>query len=299
VRSVLPLEAPRSLAATANPWRLRDPSPAEFQRLIDLIHRVSGISLNESKRALVVRRLSSRIRELGLESFGAYTELVTADASGAEIVRLLDLIATNETHFFREPQHFEFLDASVYPAWKADADAGKRSRTLRVWSAASSTGQEPYSIAMQLLWNFPAQDGWELDIVATDISTTALDTARAAEWPIERAAEIPELYLQRFMLRGTGERVGRMRATAELRHAVAFERLNLNENQYDVRGTFDLIFCRNVLIYFDAPGRAAVIERLTQRLAAGGLLFVGHAESLHAHRDRLRAVRPTIYARVP
>lgn len=281
----------------AQGWRLREPTEQEFRRLVTLIHDVAGISLNESKRALVMRRLTARIRELGLDSIGDYTALVYTDDSGAEMVRMLDLIATNETHFFREQQHFDFLETRVFPSWIEEANAGNRPRVVRAWSAACSTGQEPYSLAMQLLTYFPPADGWQLEILATDISTLALNTARAAEWPIEKAREIPERYLHRYMLRGVSERVGRMRATRELRDAVRFSRLNLNDEQYDVRGSFDLIFCRNVLIYFSAEGRAAVIDRLLHRLAPAGLLFVGHAESLHAHRDRLRALLPTVYTR--
>ena len=165
-------------------------------------------------------------------------------------------------------------------------------------SAACSTGQEPYSLAMQLLTHFPAEAGWRHELIATDLSTVALDVAKRAEWAIDRAPEIPEHYLRRFMLRGVGERQGRMRATSELREAVRFARLNLNDAQYAVPGEFDLIFCRNVLIYFSPEGRAKVIERLTERLAPGGLLFVGHAESLHTHRHRLRPLLPTVYERI-
>jgi chemotaxis protein methyltransferase CheR len=280
-------------------WRLREPTETEFRRLVELIHGVSGISLNDSKRALVMRRLTARIRELGLESIGEYTELVMADDSGSEQVTLLDCIATNETHFFREPQHFEHLESTVYPEWIRQAKEGRRPYAIRAWSAACSTGQEPYSLAMQLLTHFPAEDGWRVEIMASDISTTALAKAVGGEWPIDKASEIPGEYLQRWMLRGTGKHVGRMRAARELREAVRFARFNLNDDHYDIPGTFDLIFCRNVLIYFSAAGRAAVIDRLTDRLAPDGLLFVGHAESLHTHRDRLRAVLPTVYARQP
>jgi chemotaxis protein methyltransferase CheR len=278
-------------------WRLREPSDAEYQRFVAFVHAKSGISLNDSKRALVARRLNARLRELGIETLDEYLEVLRADDTGSETVRLLDLIATNETHFFRERPHWEFLETRVFPAWIVEASAGRRQKQIRAWSAACSTGQEPYSLAMQLLTYMPADQGWKHDIVATDISTHVLDIARRAEWPIEKAPEIPEHYLERYMLRGVGNRVGRMRASRPLRDAVTFERLNLNENEYAVKGTFDLIFCRNVLIYFDAPGRTAVIERLTDRLAPGGLLFVGHAESLHAHRNRLRPVLPTVYAR--
>ena len=276
---------------------MREPTEREFRSLATMIHDASGIALNGTKRALVTRRLSPRIRALGLKGVGDYIALIAADATGNELVRLLDLIATNETHFFREPQHFEYLATQVFPQWAQAASAGRRAHVVRAWSAACSTGQEPYSLAMELLTHLPADDGWRLDVLGTDISTTALATARRAEWPIDRAKEIPTAHLKRFMLRGIGERAGRMRAARELRDAVRFERLNLNDAQYDVPGTFDLIFCRNVLIYFTPEGRAAVIDRLIPRLAPDGLLFVGHAESLHAHRDRLRPLLPTVYAR--
>jgi chemotaxis protein methyltransferase CheR len=277
---------------------VRELSSREFQQLAAFIHEQAGISLPESKRALVVRRLGGRVQQLGLAAFGEYYEFVRADASGAEVVRLLDLITTNETHFFREPAHFDMLEGRVFPTWRAEADAGRRSRHVRVWSAACSTGQEPYSLAMQLLTHLPASEGWQIDILATDISTHALTVAQAATWPVDRAKEIPDRYLRRFMLRGVGECIDRMRAVDEIREAVQFVRLNLNDETYAISGAFDLIFCRNVLIYFSAERRAAVIERLTDRLTRDGLLFVGHAESLHAHRARLTPVMPTVYSRV-
>ena len=284
-------------AVSSLAWRLQEMSDVEFRRFAEYVHGASGISLNDSKRALVARRLHARMRELGIETLGEYTDLARADASGAETIRLLDLIATNETHFFRERPHWEFLETRVFPAWVADADAGRRDRRVRAWSAACSTGQEPYSLAMQLLDHLPPSDGWAHEIHASDISTHVLDRACRAEWPIEKAAEIPSEYLQRYMLRGVGPRIGVMRAGRDVRDLVSFARVNLHDAEYAVPGQFDLIFCRNVLIYFTPEGRADVIERLTNRLAPGGLLFVGHAESLHAHRERLRPVLPTVYSR--
>ena len=255
------------MATLARTWRLRDPSEAEYHRFVTYVHDASGISLNDSKRALVARRLSARLRELGIESLDDYLAYLNADESGAETVRLLDLIATNETHFFRERPHWEFLETRVFPKWLAEANAGKRSKVVRAWSAACSTGQEPYSLAMQMLTFLPPDQGWQHEIVATDISTHVLDVARRAEWPIEKAPEIPEHYLERYMLRGVGNRIGRMRASAVVRDLVTFERLNLSEERYAVKGSFDLIFCRNVLIYFDAPGRAATLIEPSDRAA--------------------------------
>jgi chemotaxis protein methyltransferase CheR len=288
----------QSLAPSGNAWHAVEPSAGDFRRLTALVHDISGISLNETKRALVTHRLSPRVRALGFRTFGEYVDFACAPENGQEMVRLLDLLTTNETQFFREPQHFEFLETKILPAWREAADAGRRPRLIRAWSAACSTGQEPYSIAMQLMWNFPSDQGWGIHITATDLSTRALDVAREAEWPIDRASQIPESYRHEFMLRGVGEREGRMRATRTLRESVQFARLNLNDEEYDVTGPFDMIFCRNVLIYFTPEGRAKVVDHLTRYLAPGGLLFVGHAESLHAHRGELRVVSPTIYERV-
>jgi chemotaxis protein methyltransferase CheR len=186
----------------------------------------------------------------------------------------------------------------VLPRWRADAAQGLRAKKIRAWSAACSTGQEPYSLAMQLLTSCGPEEGWSSEILATDISDAALQVARRGEWSIEKAVEIPEPFLKRFMLRGVGSLQGRMSVSDEVRDLVHFSRFNLNDAHYNVGGEFDLIFCRNVLIYFSPENRARVIDRLTRCLAPGGLLFVGHAESLHAHRATLRPILPTVYERV-
>jgi chemotaxis protein methyltransferase CheR len=269
-------------------------SDALFARFQGLVHRDAGIWLSPAKKALLVGRLSKRLRILGLRSFREYWERVQADE--AERTRMLDCIATNETHFFREPRHFELLASRVYPAWYAEAEATRRPRRIRAWSAACSTGEEPYSIAMSLLQAFPPGLGWSADVLGTDLSTRALERARQATWPIAKAAEIPPHLLKRFMLRGTGAAEGHMRAGPELQAVVRFGRLNLNDEGYGAVGQFDLLFCRNVLIYFDPPTKARVIERLLAHLAPAGLLFLGHAESLGAGTGRLRAVIPSVYA---
>ena len=288
----------RTLAHPGAPWHSCEPTAGDFRRLTAAVYDIAGIALNETKRALVTHRVSPRVRALDFTTFAEYVDYACSPENEPEMVHLLDLLTTNETQFFREPQHFEFLEKKLVPSWRVAADSGRRPRAIRAWSAACSTGQEPYSLAMQLLSQCPPEQGWRIDIVATDLSTRALETAREAEWPIDRASQIPEAYRQAFMLRGVGDRVGRMRATRALRDSVQFARLNLNDETYDLAGPFDLIFCRNVLIYFSPDGRARVVDRLIRYLAPGGLLFVGHAESLHAHRGDLRAVSPTIYERV-
>jgi chemotaxis protein methyltransferase CheR len=267
---------------------------ATFARFQALILREAGIWLAPVKRALLVGRLGRRLRELAVPTFADYYERVVAD--DAERVRMLDAICTNETHFFREPRHFEFLAERVFPAWQAEADAGRRPRRVRVWSAACSTGEEPFTIAMTLLAAFPA--GWELEVLATDLSTKVLARAERATWPLEKAAEIPEGPRKAFMLKGFGAQEGLMRAGPEIRAIVRFARVNL-VGDWPPGPPFDLVFCRNVLIYFDRAVKTRVVERLLDRLDARGYLFIGHAESLGGITPRAKAVLPTIYAPAP
>ncbi len=266
-------------------------SDRDFARYQKLINREAGIWLAPVKKALLVGRLARRLRELGLGNYGDYYERVMQDE--VERVRMLDCICTNETHFFREPRHFDFMAERVFAAWQAEADAGKRPRRARIWSAACSTGEEPYSIAMSLLAAFPS--GWDLEVLATDLSTKALDRARAGVWPIEKSKEIPTSYLKAFMLRGYGAQDGLMRAGPEIRSVIRFERLNLAGDDWPV-GVHDLVFCRNVLIYFDRVTKARVVERLLDSVDPHGYLFLGHAESLGGFSSRARAVVPTVYS---
>jgi chemotaxis protein methyltransferase CheR len=270
-------------------------SDREFSRYRKLIYGKAGICLSPTKKAFLEARLTRRIRELGMDSFHAYYQYVTQDQNGNELAQLFDRISTNETHFFREPRQFDFLEQQIFPDWQAQGDSGLRPRRIRVWSAGCSTGEEPYSLAMILLDHFPRGSGWEIEIIATDLSSRALKSARKAVWSIVKAKEIPQSYLKRFMLKGTGSQQAYMKAGAEIQAIIRFQQLNLNDDHYAVPEPFDLIFCRNVLIYFDAASRARVVYRLVNHLAPGGFLLVGHAESLNGVSDRIRHVRPTIY----
>jgi chemotaxis protein methyltransferase CheR len=286
-------------SAIPTPVGIRPLREQEFAAFQAFIYKEAGIYLSKVKQALLVGRLSRRVRELGLDSFSAYFERVTDPRYPEERVELINCICTHETHFFREPRQFDYLETVVLPKWRAQAEAGERARRVRAWSAGCSSGEEPFSIAMSLLAACPASAGWSAKVVATDVSTRVLDRARAAVWPLERAKHISEPYLKRFMLRGTAEHHEKMKAGPELRAAVRFEHLNLNSPSYDLGGSFDLIFCRNVLIYFDTDSKERVIRQLLSRLAPDGLLFLGHAETLSGFQDERppRAVMPTIYSR--
>jgi chemotaxis protein methyltransferase CheR len=187
-------------------------SDREFSLYRKLIYSKAGICLSPTKKAFLEARLNRRIRELGMDSFQAYYQHVTQNQNGSELEQLLDRVSTNETHFFREPRQFEFLEQQILPDWKAEGSSGSRPRRIRVWSAGCSTGEEPYSLAMILLDHFPQGSGWEIEIIATDLSSRALKSARKAVWSIAKAREIPQSYLKRFMRKGTGSQQAYMKA---------------------------------------------------------------------------------------
>jgi chemotaxis protein methyltransferase CheR len=261
-----------------------------FGQYQKLILAEAGIRLNDTKKALLVGRLSRRLRELGI-GFAEYYRHVTAHAS--ELTHMLDLVTTNETHFFREPKQFEFLEREVIPTWQREAAAGEREPVVRVWSAGCSSGEEPYSVAMLLAAHLP---GWRIDILATDISTRVLNKASAGVYPQTKSSEIPQPLLQRFMMRGIGRQAGTMKVHASLREMVQFRHVNLADPNLQAGGPFDVVLCRNVMIYFEADVRTQTIRRLIQHVAHGGYFLVGHAETLHGFAE-MASVQPSIWKR--
>ncbi|HYL86439.1 MAG TPA: protein-glutamate O-methyltransferase CheR [Candidatus Angelobacter sp.] len=280
-----------SVAALARP--IPELTAEEFRLFQALILRESGIHLGSKNRAMLVSRLWRRLRALELNSFAAYYRRVRADSE--EMVRMLDCVCTNETHFFREPAAFECLRQHVFPEWRAAADARERGRTVRVWSAACSTGEEPYSLAMTLLTEFPPEAGWNVEVLGTDLSTKVLAKASRSIWPAEKISAVPPHYQRQFLLRGFGPDKGKIKAGDEIRRVVRFQRVNLTQDPCLVTGPFDLIFCRNVLIYFQWETKLQVVNRLGKYLAPGGYLFLGHAESLHGVTDKLESLAPKVF----
>jgi chemotaxis protein methyltransferase CheR len=262
----------------------------EFLAISELILRQAGIALAPHKRELVVARLSGRLRELGLRSFGDYYERVQEDA--AELAQMVDRITTHETRFFRETRHFALLEDAPYARWRA-----KSPRHLRFLSAGCSTGEEPFSIAMSSRYHFPPEAGWTIEVVALDVSHGTVKQARTATWSIDRAKEIPDHYKKAFMLRGVGRHAHRMRATPELRKVVQFHVANLNDDSSRTLGVFDVIFCCNVLMYFDLEARKRAIRRVLDRLKPDGYLLLGHAESLTGFEEHVRCIAPNAYVR--
>jgi chemotaxis protein methyltransferase CheR len=282
----------RTHQALALPPEVRPLAEAEFGLYQKLVFREAGIHLGEVKKALVAARLLRRIRELGMTSYAAYYRRVVEEKS--ELVLMLDAITTNETQFFREPHHFDLLVGRLVPRWREEAADGRRGRQVTVWSAGCSTGEEPYSLAMTLLAALPAEEGWRVQILATDLSTRVLERAGQGIFAAERTAAIPRPLLERFMLRGVGSQAGNLKVAPALEAAVTFRRLNLNQQPYGLTGSFDAIFCRNVFIYFNRTTRDRIVNQMLDQLRPGGCFFVGHSESLGGVAG-LETVMPTVY----
>lgn len=261
----------------------------EFEQFRTLIYQESGISLSDGKRSMVVSRLTKRLRELGLTSFQAYYSLVTKERGGDEFTRMLDLISTNKTDFFREPKHFEFLRDSILPDLQQE-------RRVRIWSSACSSGEEPYSIAITLYDNGAAR--WDCRILASDLSTRVLAKASSGIYDEERVRTVPPDTIRRHFLRGRGGQADRVKVKPHLMDMVVFRRINLMDDQYAIKSTLDLIFCRNVMIYFDRPTQQQLIAKFHRYLRPGGYLFIGHSETLQWLDHEFRYIAPTIYQKV-
>jgi len=273
-------------------------TPALFAKFQRLIYEESGIWLGDSKAALLCGRLSRRLRTLGIPTLDKYYQHVVNPAQSEERVSMIDAITTNETRFFREPKHFEFLESQAIPRWRADGERGLRSKHLRIWSAACSSGEEPYSLAMLLTRHLPAEQGWNVSILATDISTRILALARRGTYNLSKSRDIPQLLLKDYMLKGIDEQKGLMKVMPEIRAMVDFQNLNLMRGSYPPPGHFDVIFCRNVLIYFDRESKQKVVQGLTRCLAHNGLLFLGQAENLSGTNLPFRTLAPSVYTRM-
>jgi chemotaxis protein methyltransferase CheR len=267
---------------------------AKFQKLI---HEETGIWLGESKTALLCGRLSRRLRARAIPTLDQYYDFVTRPDQDEERVSMIDAITTNETRFFRDPRHFEFLEQRAIPRWRAEAKQRQRSKTIRLWSAGCSSGEEPYSLAMLLARHLPAEQGWDVAIFATDVSTRMLTQARTGIYSITKLPDIPEPLLKDYMLKGIGKQDGQMKVMPEVQAMVDFDKLNLMHGPYPSDKSFDAILCRNVLIYFDPPSKQKAVEQLTRCLCRDGLLFVGQAENLSSMNLDLRSLAPAVYAR--
>jgi chemotaxis protein methyltransferase CheR len=269
-----------------------------FTRLSDFIYSESGIKMPATKKTMLEARLQKRLRVMGLSSFNEYCSyLFSPDGLANELVHMLDVVTTNKTEFFREPGHFDYLTANVIPELIRSAGAGIR-RPFMIWSAACSSGEEPYTLAMVMDQFGRRNQGFTFQVLGTDISTKVLDTAKEAIYEDDRIEGIPEGLRRVYLLRSRDRKKGLVRVAPELRAHVRFRRLNFMEEDFGMRERMDVIFCRNVLIYFDRPTQETVINRLCNHLQPGGYLFTGHSETINGMNVPLRPVANTVSRRI-
>jgi chemotaxis protein methyltransferase CheR len=260
---------------------------SEFEKISRLAYDHFGLDLHGGKQGLVAARLGKIMRELGMKSFQHYYDYVQADRTGAALARMVDQLTTNHTSFFREPRHFDFLRNTIFPTLRT------RPR-IDIWSAACSTGEEPYSIAMAMLEESPREAAAKVRIKATDISTRVIERARSGIYEAERCVGIAAPMLQRYLVRSEVERKSVFRFRNEVRSMIEFQHLNLMKKLPEGYRC-SVIFCRNVMIYFDKATQQSLVERLSHRLEEGGYLFIGHSESLNNISHGFEYVSPAIY----
>ncbi|MHC6647784.1 CheR family methyltransferase [Alteromonas sp. HB246098] len=254
---------------------------ADFKNVQKMLFRKAGINLSDAKEAMVYSRLARRIRARNLRSFNEYLALV--NTSESELEQFINALTTNLTSFFREPHHFTAL-----------ADYLRQHNVTNIWCAASSTGEEPYSIAMVVAEAFGSFKT-PVKIIASDIDSKVLTKARAGVYPLASIAKIPQHRQKQFFHKGKGTNEGKVKVVDELRNMVQFKKLNLTDTKWDVKGPLDVIFCRNVMIYFDKPTQLKVLQKMVGMLKPTGLYMAGHSENFNMYTNLVRPVGKTIY----
>jgi chemotaxis protein methyltransferase CheR len=267
-------------------------SNTDYSRLCDLVYNRAGIHLGSGKKTMLEVRIKRRLKELSLPSYGRYCEYLFSDQGlKQELTSFIDVVTTNKTDFFREPQHFDFLSNRALPELSAVG------RPFLVWSAGCSTGEEPYTLAMLLSEYGLAHPGFQFRILATDISTAVLSKASLGVFPTSTLKPVPGALVRKYFLRSRNPDSLRVRIVPELRRLIDFRRLNFMDADYAIAEEADIIFCRNVIIYFDKPTQERILANITRHLVPGGYLFVGHAEVLRDMDLPLIPIAPALYRR--
>lgn len=264
-------------------------SDKEFNLFKSLIYDKAGITLSENKRTLVVSRLSKRMRQLEIGSFSIYYNKVTGKNNNIELQNAIDLLTTNETYFFRESKHFEYLEKDIINNVKSGS-------SFNVWSAASSTGEEAYSIAMVLADKFGLSSNWS--VYGTDINSDVVKKARRGLYSISESEKISKSYLREYCLKGVREQSGMMLMDGRLKKHTKFDILNINGSWPESLRSFDVVFLRNIMIYFDLETKQKLVDKIADKVKPGGYLFIGHSETLNQVSDRFKVIRPSICQKI-
>lgn len=272
-------------------------SSSEFKRLASFIESELGIRMPETKRIMLESRLQKRLRRFGFDNYKQYVDFVFSDEGReSELINMIDAVTTNKTDFFREAEHFDYLVGKIVPAAEGRDGAGI-TRPFAVWSAGCSTGEEPYTIAMVLEERRALDPRFSYRIFASDLSTQVLDKAKEAVYEDSKVAVVPMSFKKKYMLRSKDKDKGLVRIKPELRARISFARINFMDDSYPVSETFDVVFCRNVIIYFERPIQEAILKKLCKHIRPGGWLILGHSETLTGMSMPLRGVAPTVYER--
>lgn len=266
-------------------------SKQDFERLSTFIYGQYGIKMPEAKQIMLQSRLQKRLRALKMPSFTQYIDYVFSPAGSEEVVHMMDMVSTNKTDFFRESQHFDFLTQTVLPEFY---ELNRRS-FIKCWSAGCSSGEEPYTLAMVFAEFAATHPGFDFSILGSDLSTVVLQKAVTAIYPEERVDIIPLELKKKYLLKSKDRTKPTVRITPELRAKASFMRLNFMDNSYNAPDNFDIIFCRNVLIYFDRQTQEAVINKLCRHLKPNGYFFLGHSESVTGINVPLKQIKPTVF----
>jgi chemotaxis protein methyltransferase CheR len=271
-------------------------SDQDFKRLSEFIYGQYGIKMPPVKKVMLQSRLQKRLRELDITSFKEYVDYVfSEDGQDNEVIQMIDVVSTNKTDFFREPVHFDFLTTSVVPEFMTNNNSNK---VLKIWSAGCSSGEEPYTIAIALSECKERIPNFDFTVLGTDISSRILRTANDAIYKEPRIEELPIFYKKKYFLKSKDRNNPTVRVMQELRRKVFFKRLNFMDSNYGINEIFDVIFCRNVLIYFDRETQEKVINKLCTKLKTDGYFFLGHSESLTSMQAPLKQIRPTIFKKI-
>ncbi|EPR44113.1 MCP methyltransferase, CheR-type [Desulfovibrio sp. X2] len=275
-------------------YRIGSMTERDFKRFSEFIHRECGIKMPPGKKTMLEARLQKRLRALELESYAQYCDYIFSPGGmETELIHMLDVVTTNTTDFFREPRHFDLLRDSVLPAWHGRFG---NSREMRFWSAGCSTGEEPYTLAMVLSEYAAASSGFHFSVLATDISTRVLQHALRAVYSMDKVEPVPMPLKKKYLLRSKDKSKALVRIVGELRSKISFGRLNFMES-FSFDQPMDVIFCRNVMIYFERSTQEELLTKFCANLRAGGHLFIGHSESLTGMNLPLRQIAPTVYER--
>ena len=271
---------------------------ADFRRLSAFIESELGIRMPDTKRVMLESRLQKRLRQFGFDSYKKYVDYVFSDEGReSELINMIDAVTTNKTDFFREAEHFDYLVGRILPAAAARDGAGIV-RPFAVWSAGCSTGEEPYTIAMVLEERRGIDPRFSYRIFASDLSTQVLDKAKEAVYDESKVEVVPMSFKKKYMLRSKAKDGALVRMKPEIRSRIAFARINFMDERYPVNETFDVVFCRNVIIYFERAIQEAILKKLCVHIRAGGWLILGHSETLTGMNMPLRGVAPTVYEKL-